>query len=102
MYTAGQPGATYAMSATRTASARVRSGSRLSRSNSTRLPNSSSPSIMNRKFTGTRSQAAIAFSRQNTWPLSSAAPRANNVPPRTVGSNGGVTHSLSGSGGCTS
>src|SRR6058998_3957661 len=45
---------------------------------------------------------SIALSRQNTWPLSSAAPRANSLPSRTVGSNGGVVHSSSGSGGCTS
>jgi len=58
-----------------------------------------------RKLTGGRVPvpfASIALSRQNTWPLSSAAPRANILPSRTVGSNGGVVHSSSGSGGCTS
>src|SRR6266496_2805418 len=74
VYTAGQPGAMYAMSATSTASARRRCGSRASTSNSTLLPNSSSPSMRKRKLTGGRPPSAIALRRQNTWPLSSAAP----------------------------
>src|SRR5436189_205951 len=90
------------MSAMSTASARVRSGSRRSRSNRTRLPYSSSPSMRNWKFTGGRPAASIAFNRQKTCPLSSAAPRANSLPSRTLGWNGGVVHSSSGSGGWTS
>src|SRR3989304_5700538 len=49
---AGHPGAKYPVSDTSTASASTRSGSRSSRSNSTLLPDSSCPSMRNRRLTG--------------------------------------------------
>ncbi len=104
--TLGRPGATMLVSATSTASARVRSGSRVSRSVRPFEPVSSSPSTRNRTLTGSEPRAASSASSAatsvNTWPLSSAVPRANRSPSRTVGSNGGETHSPIGSGGCTS
>ena len=39
---------------------------------------------------------------KSTWPLSSEAPRASSRPSRSAGSNGGLSHSSSGSTGWTS
>ena len=44
----------------------------------------------------------MAFRWMNNWPLSSEMPRAKKYPPRSASSNGGESHSSSGSGGWTS
>ena len=49
-----------------------------------------------------RSQADRPSVWNSTWPLSSEAPLASNWPPRSTGSKGGESHSLSGSTGWTS
>ena len=46
--------------------------------------------------------ASTACRAMRTPPLSSLAPRPYTLPSRSCGSNGGVSHSSSGSGGCTS
>jgi len=95
------------ITATSAASSRrlaIRNGSRLG------LPTSSSPSSSTVTRAGrlpvTACQARNAASQVDTCPLSSTAPRATTRLPRgpstTVGSNGGLGHSSSGSGGCTS
>ena len=70
------------------------------------LPTSSSPSMINLTLHGsspnTSRTAASAASRAMMWPLSSLTPRAYTLLPRCVSSNGGDSHSSSGSGGCTS
>jgi hypothetical protein len=57
-------------------------------------------------LTGSEPRVALSASSAamtvNTWPLSSAVPRAYRFPSRTVGSKGGEIHSPIGSGGCTS
>ena len=71
-------------------------------------PDSSSPSTSSFRVTG--GAVAPAAARQarspsvcsSTWPLSSDAPRPNSTPSRSAGSNGGESHSLSGSTGWTS
>ena len=71
-------------------------------------PDSSSPSIRSLSVTGGASrppgarQACAARAWKRTWPLSSEAPRASSWPSRCTGSNGGESHSSSGSTGCTS
>ena len=90
----------------------ARSSSRCASRNGTRLglPDSSSPSRNTLTLTGgvpwTSCQARSASSQVITWPLSSTAPRATIRGPRSVvtsvGSNGGLSQSASGSTGCTS
>ena len=71
-------------------------------------PDSSSPSTISLIVTGgaaareTARQARMPREWNSTWPLSSEAPLANKRPSRSAGSNGGLSHSASGSTGCTS
>ena len=74
-------------------------------------PHSSSPSISTVMAMGvspaTLFQALTASRKVMSWPLLSSAPRATITLPLAFsvamrGSNGGVFHSSSGSGGCTS
>jgi len=84
------------------------SRSRCSRMNGSMLgePISSSPSKNTLTLTGSRPSAASIASKAlrliHTPHLSSTAPRAYSRPSRMDGSKGGVTHSSSGSTGCTS
>src|ERR1700716_841968 len=85
----------------------ARSRSAYVRANSLRCsdPISSSPSNRTRTFSGSGPTvavyASIACRRAMRLPLLSDVPRPNRRPSRTVGSNGGVVPSPSGSGGCT-
>ncbi len=85
-----------------------RSRSRRSRSAKCVEPDSSSPSTISLSVTGgaaascAASQALVPSAWNSTWPLSSEAPRASSWPSRSTGSNGGESHSSSGSTGCTS
>ena len=68
-------------------------------------PTSSSPSIAKRRLTGSSPAAAsssAALSSMNSWPLSSATPRATSLPSRSTSVHGSDSQSSSGSGGCTS
>ena len=68
-------------------------------------PVSSSPSQAKRTLIGSfpSARSCDAASRSiQSWPLSSATPRAYSHSSRTVGSNGSVVQSSSGVGGCTS
>jgi len=66
-------------------------------------PASSSPSTMNLTFTGSLPRsariAATPLTWQYDWPLSSVEPRATRQSPSSVGSNGGLRQSSSGSAG---
>ena len=70
------------------------------------LPVSSSPSRKNFTLTGqapsTAKKLATVSSAMVVEPFTSEEPRANSLPSRTTGSNGGVSHSSRGSAGCTS
>ncbi len=85
-----------------------RSRSRRSSSAKCSEPDSSSPSTISLIVTGgaaardTARQAWMPREWKNTWPLSSEAPRPSSTPLRSAGSNGGLSHSSSGSTGCTS
>jgi len=46
--------------------------------------------------------ALVPSAWKSTWPLSSEEPRPSSRPSRCTGSNGGLSHSSSGSTGCTS
>ena len=68
-------------------------------------PVSSSPSQAKRTLTGSspaRASSRAAHSSRYSCPLSSATPRPYRYSPRISGSNGGDSHSSSGSGGWTS
>ena len=85
-----------------------RSRSRRSKSAKCPEPDSSSPSISSLTVTGgaplleAARQALMPREWNSTWPLSSEAPRPSSRPPRSAGSNGGLSHSSSGSTGWTS
>ena len=85
-----------------------RSRSRRSRSAKCSEPDSSSPSTISLMVTGGASppDAATAARTPSEWmstcPLSSEAPRPSSRPSRSTGSNGGLSHSSSGSTGWTS
>ena len=70
------------------------------------LPHSSSPSRNSFTFTGrlpcTARNAATVSTAIMVEPFTSEAPRAYSRPSTSVGSNGGVRHSSTGSAGCTS
>ena len=68
-------------------------------------PISSSPSHAKRRLTGSAfasTSFCAAFNRMKSWPLSSAMPRAYAHSSLIVSSNGSLSHSSSGAGGCTS
>ena len=71
-------------------------------------PDSSSPSTISLTVTGgavapeAASAARTPREWMSTWPLSSEAPRPSSRPSRSAGSNGGLSHSSSGSTGWTS
>ena len=70
------------------------------------LLHSSSPSITNLTVSGDSPKTSVTALRAailaTILPLLSLTPRPNNLPSLTTGSNGGDSHSLSGSGGWTS
>ena len=80
-----------------------RVGSALRRTISSKfvLPTSSSPSTIQRTPIGSSPsssrKARITASRTASSPLLSAVPRANSLPSRRVGSNGGESHNSKGS-----
>ena len=66
-------------------------------------PDSSSPSMKTVTPTGRSAPCARMAARWAAMPaLSSAAPRPNSRPPRSVGSNGSVSHASMAPSGCTS
>ena len=87
-------------------SARRRSAFRSTKAARCSDPISSSPSYSTRTRSGSSPivarYASIAWSRAMRLPLLSETPRPKRKPSRSVGSNGGVDHSSSGSGGWTS
>ena len=96
------------VSDTTTTSQRSRSAFSLSSAAKFGEPDSSSPSTISFSVTaGLVRPVAARCARtprvwNQTWPLSSAAPRASSRSPSTVGSNGGCSHRSSGVTGWTS
>ncbi len=96
------------VSDTITASAASRPACSSTRARKCGEPDSSSPSISSLRLTAGVVRPVVArWARtpsvwKNTWPLSSAAPRAKRRPSRTTGSKGSLSQPSSRAAGCTS